>query len=172
MIAAMCFFTMGKPDVSALEDPENRIKVLTFSHVHSGPTSRCDLCHPPTLDPEDSYFFLKSDLCTSCHEDVVVRAPKSRFSALCAPNIMNNHPIKFSPLNYDLQKFNQNVVQEGKKFFIAGQGEKLPLFGESAQKALVECATCHESHGYGGFKKLLRVDNRGSRLCLVCHLDF
>lgn len=33
----------------------------------------------------------------------------------------------------------------------------------------VECSSCHDVHGSGGFAKLLVMDNSGSELCLTCH---
>lgn len=33
----------------------------------------------------------------------------------------------------------------------------------------VECSSCHDPHGAGGFSALLRMSNAGSALCITCH---
>lgn len=44
------------------------------------------------------------------------------------------------------------------------------LYGTAQNNLTVECGSCHEPHGRGGFTNLLRVTNAGSALCLSCHI--
>ncbi len=140
-----------------------------FSDIHVREGSKCDICHPPTVDVENAGIFLKSDLCISCHEEITVRLPGSgmrrRGSSIC------DHPIKFSNLDFDAGKINHAIINDGRNFWVSGSTGSLPVFGQSTRSALVECATCHDPHGTSGYKKLQRIDNRASRLCMVCHLN-
>jgi predicted CXXCH cytochrome family protein len=142
---------------------------ITFRDVHVLPESKCDICHPPTVDVDNSHLFLKSDLCLSCHEDTVVVLPGSILRSRVNP--MNNHPIKFSPLDFDSRKISQQIILIGKNIWISSPEGSLPLFGETRRSAVVECATCHDPHGTAGFKSLLRIDNHKSKLCIICHID-
>ena len=142
---------------------------ITFKDVHVMPGSKCDICHPPTLDVNNSRLFLKSDLCLSCHDDTVAVLVDS--TLISRVENMNNHPIKFSPLDFDSRKISQQIISDGKNIWISGPTGSLPLFGESRRSAVVECTTCHDPHGAAGFKSLQRIENTKGRLCLVCHLD-
>ena len=76
--------------------------------------------------------------------------------------------------------FNQTSAQsDGITFFDRnGNGQpdndEVQLFGESGV-ATVECASCHKAHGNEPApanitgKFYLRVDNKGSALCMTCH---
>ena len=141
-----------------------------LSDVHVREGSKCDICHPPTVDVENSRIFLKSDLCISCHEEIPLRLPRAGMRSSGAS--ICDHPIKFSNLDFDSWKINQTIINDGRNFWVSGSTGSLPLFGLSRRSALVECATCHDPHGTSGFKKLQRIDNRGSKLCMVCHLIF
>jgi predicted CXXCH cytochrome family protein len=83
---------------------------------------------------------------------------------------MSHHPIKFSPLDFNPKKINQNITMKEKRFYVSGDKGKLPIFGESRETAVAECTTCHDPHGRSGIRKLLRIDDSGSGLCLACHL--
>jgi predicted CXXCH cytochrome family protein len=148
---------------------EGILKEFTFKDVHSETGSKCDICHPPNMEIESSSVFLKSDLCLSCHSDVVVVLPNSILKSRI--DRMDNHPIKFSPLDFDMNKFNHSIINAGGTFRIIGSAGSLPLFGNSLISAVVECSTCHDPHGKSGFPKLQRLDNDRGSLCLVCHLD-
>ncbi len=148
---------------------EGIIKEFTFKDVHAETGSKCDICHPPNMEIESSSVFLKSDLCLSCHSDVAVVLPNSILKSRI--DKMNNHPIKFSPLDFDINKINHSVIHVGNTYRIIGSAGSLPLFGTSLMSAVVECATCHDPHGKSSFPNLQRLDNDRGSLCLVCHLD-
>ncbi|UCH80925.1 MAG: hypothetical protein JSW20_14495 [Nitrospiraceae bacterium] len=132
--------------------------------------SRCDICHPPTVDMESSALLLKSDLCLDCHDDIEAVSPEERRQGNISA--MNNHPVKFSPRDFASVKINQNIIRVGWKFFISGPAGALPLFGETMGSAVVECATCHDPHGDTGHPKLRRIWGGNGELCLVCHLGY
>ena len=143
---------------------------LRLSDVHERSTSKCNLCHPPTADIENSAVFLKSDLCLDCHDNIVAIMPEARLrSGIPA---MNNHPIKFTPLDFDPKKISHNIISVGGKFFVSGPSGTLPLFGKTERSAIVECATCHDPHGDSGHQKLRRLESRRGTLCKVCHLGY
>lgn len=53
-----------------------------------------------------------------------------------------------------------------------GGEDEIRLYGASAPT--IECASCHRAHGeasgvIAGPPAWLRIDNEGSRLCVVCH---
>ncbi len=60
---------------------------------------------------------------------------------------MNNHPIKFSPLNFSPDRINHNIAKEGQYYYVLGITGKVPLFGETLESAVAGCGTCHEPHG-------------------------
>lgn len=130
---------------------------VTFDDVHSWPGSKCDFCHLSS-GPDSKFAALvipdQSLLCGSCHDIVE----------------MSHHPIKFSPLDFNPKKINQNITMKEKRFYVSGDKGKLPIFGESRETAVAECTTCHDPHGRSGIRKLLRIDDSGSGLCLACHL--
>ena len=142
---------------------------LHYKDIHGRPGSKCDICHPVTVDIDKAAVFLKSDLCISCHEKAAVMM--SRFRMKSSIQQMDNHPIKFSPFDYDPRKINRTIIKDGENYRILGRFGALPLFGDSRDTAVAECATCHDPHGTGGFDNLLRIDNRASRLCRICHID-
>jgi len=129
---------------------------MTVNDVHNWQGSNCDFCHTssnPDMGSAELVVPDQSSLCESCHT-----ADET------------HHIIKFSPLNFDPQKINQNIIAEGKHFYISGAKGKLLLFGESRETAVAECATCHDPHGRSGKRYLLRIDNANSALCFTCHL--
>jgi predicted CXXCH cytochrome family protein len=85
-------------------------------------------------------------------------------------DLRNDHPVTIiyetaraaSPSEYVTQ------VVSGAKITV-GTGNPLPLFGSSAAKATMECASCHNAHNntLGNF---LRKSNSGSAICVTCHI--
>lgn len=148
------------------------IQGYSLYDVHSWPNSRCDICHMSSSPRSESAELVNDDLsrlCESCHKGTVTVLSSSMLKS--THEKMNNHPIKFSPLVFDAQKINHNIIKEGKYFYVAGKTEKVPLFGETKYTAVAECATCHESHGKSGLPKLKRIDDAKGELCLVCHIS-
>lgn len=146
---------------------------VTFYDVHIWPGSKCDICHlspGPNPGSADLANPDQSRLCESCHKGTVTILPSRRLKSEVV--LMENHPIKFSPLDFDPGKVNHKIVMEGKRFYVSGDKSKVPLFGETQQTAVAECATCHDPHGKSGVRKLLRVDNSKNFLCLACHLNY
>jgi predicted CXXCH cytochrome family protein len=132
-------------------------QAVTFNDVHVRPGSECDFCHQSSNPAPGSAALIMPDqslLCESCH------------TGADEPH----HPIKFSPLDFNPKTMNQNIIMEKKRFYISGDKGKLPIFGKDRETAVVECTTCHDPHGRSGIRKLLRIDDANSGLCLTCHL--
>jgi predicted CXXCH cytochrome family protein len=83
---------------------------------------------------------------------------------------MSNHPIKFSPLDFDPDKSNHNILKEGTYFYVTGKKGKVPLFGKARESSVAECGTCHDPHGKSRLPKLHRIKNTGGEICLTCHI--
>ncbi len=150
--------------------PEGRLNV-SFSEVHDWPASRCSICHISSSPDAESAALNNADLsrlCESCHRGTVSILPTFRLKSEVRK--MANHPIKFSPLDFDSAKINHVVVEEKKQFFISGKYGRVPIFGATAETAVVECTTCHDSHGKTATPKMPRIKNSKGELCLVCHL--
>jgi len=84
--------------------------------------------------------------------------------------ILKNHPVKFSPLDFDAERINHNIVQRGREFYVSGPGGDVRLFGRSPETAVIECTSCHDPHGKSGLPALQYTDNPADDLCLICHL--
>jgi len=143
-----------------------------FYDVHIWPVSKCRICHlssNPDLDPA-LVTPDQSRLCESCHKGTVTILSSHRLQSDIV--VMANHPIKFSPLTFDMKKINHNIVREGRYFYVSGDKGKVPLFGDTPETAVVECTTCHEPHGKLRLSKLPRVDNSKNAICLACHLNY
>lgn len=84
---------------------------------------------------------------------------------------LNNHPIKFTPLDFDPEKINHNIIQKGNKFYVMGQEGNVPLFGDDLETAIVECSTCHDPHGKSGLSYLQREDMSEEDFCITCHVN-
>jgi predicted CXXCH cytochrome family protein len=141
-------------------------------NVHMWPGSQCNFCHVSSHPEADAASLVNQDrsrLCESCHEDTVTI--RSDYISKNQGLPMKNHPIKFSPLDFDREKINHNIVREGKHFYVSGQTGKVPLFGETRESAIAECGTCHEPHGKSGMPYLPRIGNEKGQLCLVCHIN-
>jgi predicted CXXCH cytochrome family protein len=148
-------------------------KIYNLVEVHSWPDSKCDICHTSSHPDADSASLIISDqsrLCESCHEGTVEILPNSKLKSRVEP--MNNHPIKFSPLDFDPDKVNHTIIKEGKYFYVSGQTGKVPLFGDTKESAVAECSTCHDGHGKSRYPKLHSIDNSKSQICLVCHINY
>jgi predicted CXXCH cytochrome family protein len=145
----------------------------SFEDVHSWPGSQCEICHM-TSDPQDENAALviadRSRLCESCHKGTVTILPVLKLQSRV--DKMDNHPIKFSPLDFEVEKINHDIVKEGKYFYVSGRKNRVPLFGETIETSVAECTTCHDPHGKEGISKLLRVNDSDGQLCLVCHVSF
>ncbi len=140
--------------------------------VHSWPGSRCTICHISSAPDKENFALNMADrsrLCETCHEGTVTILPiqqlKSRISK------MNNHPIKFSPFDFDPEKINHDIVRDGNYFNVSRQKKNVPIFGKNRKTAVAECTTCHDPHGKLDFPKLQRLENLNGELCLVCHLS-
>ncbi|MBI5664830.1 MAG: hypothetical protein HZC49_07060 [Nitrospirae bacterium] len=142
-----------------------------FRDVHGWPGGRCSICHISPSPGAESAALINPDisrLCESCHKGTVTILPSARLKT--SVQKMDNHPIKFSPLDFAPDKINHVIVKENNQFYVSGKTGKVPIFGASAATAVVECATCHDSHGKLNMPKMPRINNSRSELCLVCHL--
>ncbi|MEW6601267.1 MAG: cytochrome c3 family protein [Nitrospirota bacterium] len=156
-------------EVSGIQSEEGRD--TGFNDVHGWPGGRCGLCHI-SLSPDAESAALNnpdpSRLCESCHKGTVSILSSSRLKSEVKK--MANHPIKFSPLDFDPAKINHTIVEEKDRFYISGKTGRVPIYGASLSTAIVECTTCHESHNKTGAPKMPRINNSRGELCLVCHL--
>jgi len=146
---------------------------VTINEVHIWPGSKCDICHLSSNPDSGSDVLVNSDrsrLCESCHSGTVTILPSMRLRSYVFE--MENHPIKFSPLDFNAEKINHNIIKEGGRFYVSGDKGKVPIFGATRETAVAECTTCHDPHGRSGLPKLLRIDNSKSGLCLACHLNY
>ncbi len=144
---------------------------ISFNDVHIWPGSRCNICHLSSNPEGESASLVNVDqsrLCESCHKGTITILSTSVMKSAVKP--MNNHPIKFSTLDFDPSKINHNIVKEEKYLYVSGQNGKVPIFGESKYSAVAECGTCHEPHGELRMPKLMRIDNSKGQLCRVCHI--
>jgi predicted CXXCH cytochrome family protein len=146
---------------------------VTYYDVHVWSCSKCDICHMSSSpDPESASLVNpdRSRLCEACHKGTVAILPSGRLKSDVVE--MANHPIKFSPLDFDPEKVNHKIIIEETRFYVSNDKGKVPLLGESKETAAAECTTCHDPHGKSGIRKLLRIDNSQNGLCLVCHLNY
>ncbi len=89
----------------------------------AGLSSKCDFCHLSSEPDSKSAALVipdQSELCKSCH-DVAEMA---------------HHPIKSSPLEFNPKTINHNITMEGKRFYVSGDKDKLPIVGESRETAV------------------------------------
>ncbi|MEN8263093.1 MAG: cytochrome c3 family protein [Nitrospirota bacterium] len=144
----------------------------SFNDVHIWPGSKCSICHFfPYPDAESSRLKNKdqSRLCESCHKGTVTIISANILKSEIVN--MNNHPIKVSPLEFDPERFNHNIIREGRLFYVSGESGRVPLFGDTRESAVIECGTCHDAHGRSGADKLPIIDNTKNQLCLACHIN-
>jgi len=142
-----------------------------LSEVHSWPDSRCELCHLSSKPDASSPLLIGEDqsrLCESCHSGSLTVPAHSSSGMLSFAS--KNHPVKFSPLDFDAQRINQNIIQKGKSFYVAGPGGEVRLFGNTIETAVIECSSCHDPHGKSGLPLLQYTGNPKDDLCLICHM--
>ena len=147
------------------------INGYTFIEVHTWPDSKCIVCHTTDKPDAASHTLINADisgLCESCHKGTVTILPNSKLRS--SIEIMHNHPIKYSLLDFDPKRINNNIIQEGQYYYVSGKDGKLPLFGESRTSSVTECTTCHDPHGKEKKPKLHYMDNSNSQVCMICHL--
>jgi len=144
---------------------------VTFGSVHVWPGSKCGLCHLAEDPNKDPMLFVVSDqslLCVSCHPRSII-VPSGN-----GPGMENhgysNHPIKFSPLDFDSDRINHNIIEKSGTFYLSWLTGELPIFGDTKDSAVAECSTCHDPHGRTTVPLLGRFDNEEGGLCIVCHI--
>jgi predicted CXXCH cytochrome family protein len=149
------------------------INGYSFYDVHVWPDSKCSVCHTSSKPIPGFSQLINEDqsrLCESCHEGTVtIHSSNILMSEVV---LMNNHPIKISPLEFDPEKLNHNIIRQGDVFYVSGESGKVPLYGDTKESAVLECGTCHDPHGRQKTQKLHRIDNSKSQLCLACHYDY
>ena len=146
-------------------------KHARFEDVHIWPGSKCNICHVSSSPDEKSSSLVNIDqsrLCESCHKGTVTIQSGSIMKS--DNDTMSNHPIKFSPLYFDPDKINHNILKEGTYFYVIGKKGKVPLFGKARESSVAECGTCHDPHGKSRLPKLHRIKNTGGEICLTCHI--
>jgi predicted CXXCH cytochrome family protein len=150
----------------------NESIAATFYDAHSWPDSKCGLCHLSSTPNPGSASLIGADqsrLCESCHTGSVTVPSHSNSNML--PMILSNHPVKFSPFDFDPDRINQNVIQKGNSFYVSGPGGDVRLFGNTIDTAVTECSSCHDPHGKSGLPLLHYTSNLKDDLCLICHIN-
>jgi len=92
-------------------------KEVSFYEAHDWPGSRCDICHVSSSPGAESALLNNPDhslLCESCHKGTVTILTSFRLKSEFKK--MDNHPIKFSPLDFDEKKINHNIIKEKNQF--------------------------------------------------------
>ena len=144
----------------------------TFYDVHTWPDSQCNLCHlssNPDVEGPELLVEDPSRLCVSCHTGLVTD-PNDSVSVM-GPNVSKNHPVKFSPLDFDSEKINHNIIRRENNFYVSGPGGEVRLYGDTLSSAVMECSSCHDPHGKTGLPSLNYTENSAHDLCLICHIN-
>jgi len=158
-------------NTSSLQGEETDSQRPDFKEVHGWPGSRCNICHTSAEPGPESASLIEPDqsrLCESCHKGKVTILPGLRLGSRVEK--MANHPIKFSPMDFDSKRINHTIIEGKNHFYVSGKTGKVPIFGATAETAVVECTTCHDSHGKSHMPKMPRISNASGEMCLVCHL--
>ena len=147
-------------------------RLMTFSEVHSWTDSECSICHMNSTPESGSAELVDDDLsrlCESCHAGsaTILRSSITGISN----HTMGNHPVKFSPFDFDPVKINQNIISENNLFYVSGRAGKVLLFGDTADTAIVECSSCHDPHGMSGLPNLPRLQVSEEEFCVICHIS-
>jgi len=88
--------------------------------------------------------------CLSCH------GPDQGAKVVCSDGVTASHPVY---LDYP---------PAGKEKSFHG-AEEIEAAGLRLEKGQISCISCHDLQSTN--EKYLAVDNRGSRLCLTCHIN-
>lgn len=117
--------------------------------------------------------------CLSCHDGAaaslagrVINEPNGNIvmdasgdqikgKANLGTNLTNDHPINFRYSVVQAADGTIKALPADLRFFRSTK--------EGANTDYLECASCHDVHGTGGFAKFLRKSNASSSLCLTCH---
>lgn len=117
--------------------------------------------------------------CLSCHDGAaaslagrVVNEPNGNITmdasgdqikgkANLGTDLTNDHPINFSYADVAADATIKPIPTDLRFFRSTKYG--------AAKTDMLECASCHDVHGTGGFAKFLRKSNASSSLCLTCH---
>jgi len=112
----------------------------------------------------------ESRVCLSCHDGTIAFDARNGStgtknnnmsihfadsSAIIGTDLRNDHPIGVN-ISSDFGGIRDELI-------IMNAG--LKIFDGK-----VECASCHDPHGSGGYPFLLRLDPAGPNLCLCCHI--
>jgi predicted CXXCH cytochrome family protein len=125
----------------------------------------------PTLDADVQQPTGASRLCLSCHDGSIAidsyggrrgtRYLSASEGAIAGDveELSNDHPISFTYdsalASEDTELHDPQARSDTRELLVDGK---------------VECMSCHDVHNTDAKDmKLLRVDNRGSALCLTCH---
>jgi len=120
---------------------------------------------------------VQSEICRNCHVPDGATGAKD-FSAIYA-NPKAHHPVGvLYPIGTGAdQKFKLPNRQTTNIAFFDTNGngqpdsDEIQLFGLNGE-VTIECASCHKEHGNGSAPSgspYLRIDNKGSALCITCH---
>lgn len=122
-----------------------------------------------TMDATMSQPGSVSLLCLSCHDGVTAfdalngsaGTPGNNMNtispgstAIIGPDLSDDHPI-----GVDIRMDSEGIKHES---VIRGAG--LEVYDSK-----VECASCHDVHGGGGYTYFLRLDPASGSLCVTCH---
>ena len=113
----------------------------------------CLYCHLPPAEDLNIYVTGDSAICGTCHESAAFQTATGTF---LLKNLGGNHPSQIY--------YNEGADHDG--FNRDPAGPKL-YCDPSGGNCKVLCSTCHDP--MNTTVNLLRVNNRGSALCLSCH---
>ncbi|PNU18728.1 cytochrome C [Geothermobacter hydrogeniphilus] len=171
------------------QSPYNAAEICVFCHTphgaanvadaplwnHQLTTSTFTVYSSTTIDGSVSQPSGRSILCLSCHDGSVAidsygGATGTTFingvadapnSPKLGTNLQNDHPVS---ITYRDDLDSGLRADDGTGASVTNGSVTLPLYSNK-----VECASCHDVHNGSGFNPMLRADNGGSALCLVCH---
>jgi len=124
--------------------------------------------------------FAKGDNCLFCHSSSENRGVRDFRPIYQNPKL--HHPVGMQyPLGYDSRPdYFQPDGYDGETIFFDNEKDgvldedDVRLFGVG-NAVTVECASCHSEHGGMSDRRVvagdyhLRITNKGSRLCIICH---
>ncbi len=137
----------------------------------------------------DDALDVYSLLCMGCHDGTValdsyggragsmfvginnVAAPDP-IGGLIGIDLTDDHPVGAGGVwpDPEVTYLRPRSTWENQTFGGSRMGGLRPMSINGEERLVVSCATCHEPHGRGNYQGMLRIDNAGSQMCLVCHV--
>jgi len=186
---AMAAISGSKHDFT--QAPYNATEICVFCHTpHGADTSVADAPlwnHFTTTQTFTTYTSAsldgtvtapsgRSKLCLSCHDGATAidayggattgTPMAAGIAANLGTDLSNDHPVSvtYEDAANGGTDAGLRAADAAVGTSVTNGGVTLPLYTDK-----VECASCHDVHNGSGFNPMLRADNTGSALCLVCH---